>query len=268
MHWLTREPGSRARSSACALLAAALVGSDPVASAPTDPVRPVEEPAAEHVAMVRGPAVSRASSASAGAASASGALLHGGGGQIDERASTLSGPAAPLLVASDDRSGRRAGFRILNARTRLVDGVHFLDADIDFAFSNTALEAMQNGVPITVVVEMEVRRKRRFLDKRIASVSARYRIENHPLSNRYIVRNVNSGEAAAYASLEEVTDSIGRISDFPMLDAHLLESGYAHTVRIRALLDVEALPSPLRPLAYLSPTWRLTSDWFEWPIAP
>ena len=31
-------------------------------------------------------------------------------------------------------------------------------------------------------------------------------------------------------------------------------------------LDVEALPPPLRPIAYTSGAWRLNSDWHKWDI--
>ena len=31
-------------------------------------------------------------------------------------------------------------------------------------------------------------------------------------------------------------------------------------------VDIEALPAPLRPVAYLSSPWRLTSEWYEWPL--
>ena len=41
-----------------------------------------------------------------------------------------------------------AGFDINNARTELVDGVYLVDADISFVFSEEALEAIENGVPV------------------------------------------------------------------------------------------------------------------------
>ena len=32
--------------------------------------------------------------------------------------------------------------------------------------------------------------------------------------------------------------------------------------------EIEALPAPLRPIAYVSPSWRLSSGWYEWVFVP
>lgn len=165
-----------------------------------------------------------------------------------------------------------AGFDIRNARTTLVDGVFFLDADISFVFSEEALEAIENGVPVTIVLEMQILRERGLIwdnlwwDKEIASVQAKLRIETRPLSKTYLVRNLNSGETRVYASFDELVEGLGRIRNFPLLDEHLLGDEDDVYLRLRALLDIESLPSPMRPWAYLSSWWRLESDWYEWPI--
>jgi len=167
-----------------------------------------------------------------------------------------------------------AGFDIRNARTRLVDGVYLLDADISFVFSEAALEAIDNGVPVTIVLEMQVLRQRGLIwdnlwwDKEIATLEGKLRIETRHLSETYLVRNVNSGETQVYRSWAELNVGLGKIRNFPLLDEHLIGDKGRHYLRLRALLDIESLPSPMRPLAYLSSLWRLQSDWYEWPIEP
>ena len=37
-------------------------------------------------------------------------------------------------------------------------------------------------------------------------------------------------------------------------------------VRVRAVLEIESLPTPLRLAAYFNPAWRLSSDWLSWPL--
>ena len=39
-----------------------------------------------------------------------------------------------------------------------------------------------------------------------------------------------------------------------------------YLVRVDVKLDIEALPLPLRPVAYLKPSWDLTSGWSRWPL--
>lgn len=170
-----------------------------------------------------------------------------------------------VLPATD---GAVAGFRVREATTRVVDGVYLLDATIDYGFSRESLEAIENGVPVTVVVEVEVMRERKLFDKRVASLKARYRLERHVLTDLYVVRNLNSGETRTYRDFDDMTRGLGAIRGFPMIDRHLLLPGHRYLLRMRARLDIEALPSPLRPLAYLNSLWRLESDWYEWPIEP
>jgi hypothetical protein len=167
-----------------------------------------------------------------------------------------------------------AGFDIRNARTELVDGVYLLDADISFVFSEDALEAIENGVPVTIILEMQVLRERGLVwdnlwwDKEVAHLEAKFRIETRPLSNTYLLRNVNSGETQVYGSFNELVVGLGKIRNFPLIDEYLIDKQSRHYLRLRALLDIESLPSPMRPLAYLSSLWRLESDWYEWPIEP
>jgi hypothetical protein len=165
-----------------------------------------------------------------------------------------------------------AGFDIRNARTKLVSGVYLLDADIRFVFSEDALEAIDNGVPVTIVLEMQVLRERDFIwdnlwwDENVAQLEAKLRIETRPLSNNYLLRNLNSGETQVYGSFDDLVVGLGKIRNFPLIDQYLIGNEGRYYLRLRALLDIESLPSPMRPLAYFNSLWRLKSDWYEWPI--
>jgi hypothetical protein len=165
-----------------------------------------------------------------------------------------------------------AGFEIRNATTGLIDGVYLLDADFSFVFSDEALEAIENGIPVTIVLEMQVLRERGLVwdnlwwDKEIAHIEAKFRIETRPLSKTYLVRNLNSGETRVFGSLEELLVGLGKMRNFPLLDGHLIGDESNYYLRMRTLLDIESLPSPMRPWAYLSSLWRLESDWYEWPL--
>jgi hypothetical protein len=165
-----------------------------------------------------------------------------------------------------------AGFDIRNARTALVDGVYLLDADLSFVFSDETLEAIENGIPVTVVLEMQVLRARGLVwdelwwDKEVAHIEAKFRIETRPLSKTYLVRNVNSGESRVFGSFDELVAGLGKIRNFPLLDEHLIGDEGHYYLRMRTLLDIESLPSPMRPWAYLSSLWRLESDWYKWPL--
>ncbi len=160
-----------------------------------------------------------------------------------------------------------AGFEVVNAATRLESGVYRLNARIQYRFSGAAREALQNGVPLTVALDMEVRRRRPLMwDETVYTLVQRYRLEYHTLSRQYLVRNLNSGERRAFPSRERALQDMGQITDFPMLDKGLLNPGEYYLGALRARLELDTLPTPLRLFAYISDEWRLASEWRLWPL--
>ena len=157
-----------------------------------------------------------------------------------------------------------AGFKILDASTRLTDGVHRVHADVAFDFSDEALEAMENGVALTVSIDMQVLQVNRVWDRNVATVKAVYRIQSHALSRHYVVKDLSTGESTTYPSFDEMASQLGKIDGLPLLDDHVLEPDEQYRVRLRASLERESLPTPLRLLAYFSSSWRLSSDWTTW----
>lgn len=162
------------------------------------------------------------------------------------------------------------GFVVVDAQTRLVEGVYLLDADVEYRFSPDALEALDNGVPLTLVLDIEVERKRPWwwYDAEVATLEQRFEIHYHALSDQYLLRNLNSGALYAFPTLASTLDSVGTIEALPLLDANLTEPDATYEVALRARLDIEALPLPLRPLAYVTPAWRLSSDWTACALTP
>lgn len=164
-------------------------------------------------------------------------------------------------------------FSVRSASTRLHNGVYMLDANIKLKLGKEPLEALHNGIPLTLLIEMEVERKRRWwlrwwLDENIAFLEQRYRIEYHALSHQYLLININSGERKVSPNLQPLLTSIGTIYNFPLLDKNLTKKEGRYEVALRALLDIESLPAPLRPIAYITPSWRIRSDWQTWFLTP
>ncbi len=164
-------------------------------------------------------------------------------------------------------SGGADEFRIVNASTRQEQGVYLLSADIRYQLSPAARDALANSVPLTFALRMQVRRQRAWLwDVTVASLEQRFRLNYHALAQQYVVTNVNSDALDSFPTLEAAVEFMGKIRDFPLLDRSLLEPGQPYQVWLRAELDIESLPAPLRPLAYLSSAWRLNSNWVSWPL--
>ena len=169
-----------------------------------------------------------------------------------------------VVVNAQERPGR---FEVRSAATTLSDGVYFLDARVEFRLSSDAREALDAGVPLTVELELMVIRHRRFWpDVETATLRQAYHLEYHALSERYIVKNLNSGDQSTFATLFSALNFLGRIDELPVIDAALLESGSRYDGRIRALLDKDDFPGPLQLLAFWRKGWSLESEWFRWRI--
>lgn len=168
----------------------------------------------------------------------------------------------PPLAHADD-------FAITKVDTRLAAQVYVMDARVDYTFSNRALEALASGVPLTLRMDIEVERKRGWLpDVTIATLEQYYQLNYHALSQSYLVRNLNSGALYSYPSQQEAISSLGELRDFPLLDANLISPGERYEVEMRIVLDIDALPSPLKLIAYVTPGWHLSSDWSAWSLNP
>lgn len=156
-------------------------------------------------------------------------------------------------------------FAVRGGAVVLNDGVYLLDADVDFNLSPAATEALESGVPLTFELQIEVTQPRRFwLDEVVAQLTQRYRIRYHALSGRYVLTNLNTSASRSYPSRTSALSALGAIQGLPLIDRRLLKPGRAYEVWLRAGLDVDDLPPPLKTGAYLSPQWRLLSEWHRW----
>jgi len=174
-----------------------------------------------------------------------------------------------LIISVIPSQSKAEGFRILAAETKLKEHVFHLDANMDLKFTDDALEALRSGVPLIVLINIEVQKDRSWWwDKTIAELEQGYLLLYHALSEKYIIHNLNSGAQQNFISLHAALYSLSNIRDFPLIDKNLLEEGDDYYVRLRTYLDIESLPAPMRPIAYISSQWQLESDWFTWPLKP
>jgi hypothetical protein len=159
--------------------------------------------------------------------------------------------------------------RIKDVRTHLDDGSYLLDANVVYAFSDQAMEALDNGVPLTLLVHIQVRREAAWIwEDSAADIQLRYAIRYKPLSERYEVYRLPGREGRSFVGRDAAIAALGEIRNLHLVDANRLTPGEAYEVQIQVMLDIEELPLPLRPIAYLRPAWNLGSPWTKWPLSP
>lgn len=160
-------------------------------------------------------------------------------------------------------------FSVEGLTARKVEGVYLMDASINYRFSEEALEALDSGVPLTLEVHIQLRREGAWIwESDLLEARLRYRILHQALHGLYQVTDLSNGNQQYFATRKAAFTALGRIRDVQLISVDKLQPGESYKLSLRSSLDIEALPLPLRPLAYLSPAWNLSSEWSLWRLQP
>ncbi|OHX34708.1 hypothetical protein BJL95_18780 [Methylomonas sp. LWB] len=135
---------------------------------------------------------------------------------------------------------------------------------IEYRLSPTAKEALHKGVPLTWRVILELRHPGPLWDETIYNRELRYTLQFHALLNQYAVETENAGSemfltlSAALAFMASISADVAPPGENP--------NSAPLQLAVKTRFDREALPIPLRPMAYLDHRWFLSSDWYLWSI--
>ncbi|MET0497312.1 MAG: DUF4390 domain-containing protein [Steroidobacteraceae bacterium] len=172
---------------------------------------------------------------------------------------TFSCAAWPQSGSSQEKIEVRSAF------VEPADSVYQLNATIDLELPEGARRAIRDGVTLTLDVEIVVHRKRRYwLDETVATLEQHYELVYHALSERYLVRNLNSDEQASFATLDAAIDSLRVLTNLPILDRALVLPSARHEVSVRATVDARTMPDALRFVLFWTDDWRQRSEWYTW----
>jgi hypothetical protein len=176
---------------------------------------------------------------------------------------------ALLLLISAAAAAPARDFDVEQVQTRAQEGALLMDATIRYDFSERALEALDNGVPLTVEVHVQARADGDWIwSDSLVDRRLRYRIRYKPLSERYLVSQLPGEQGRTYVTRDAAVAALGELHDVPLIDIDRLDPERDYNVHIRVSLDIEELPLPLRPMAYLYPSWKQSSKWTAWPLRP
>jgi hypothetical protein len=167
--------------------------------------------------------------------------------------------SAPALAA--------AHFDIRAAYAERTSGVYTLNAKLDFRLPEGAQRAVQDGARLTLDLEIAVHRGRSlWFDETVAVLEQHYELVYHALSERYLVRNLNSGEQSSFSNLSAALDYLSQIHGLPVLDETFIVPQERYEISLRASLDVRTLPKALRTVLFWVDDWRQSTDWYTWPL--
>lgn len=165
-----------------------------------------------------------------------------------------------------------ADFSVREVQARIVDLTVTLNARLEMNLSTKTEEAVSKGIPLDVVTEFALILHRTLLwDKEIADWGLRRRLQYHALSGQYLVSGLEPDvyEVESFASLQ---DALAYLSSFsgmalPLTKKKKISLDNTYSLNVRVYLDIESLPSPLRPVAYTTPSWHHNSGWTKWSVS-
>jgi hypothetical protein len=178
----------------------------------------------------------------------------------------------PLILAGAFTHPALADFKVRNASPFIEDRVVHVDTQFDLTLNPKTEEALSKGIPLEVVFDINlVKHRWWWVNKVITDSTFRRRIFFHALSRQFLVTGLrDSDPTESFSSLSQALVYMGDLSELtmPLTAKKQFEPDSSYLITMRARLDIEALPTLMRPLAYATPSWHLSTGWKEWPVQP
>jgi hypothetical protein len=156
---------------------------------------------------------------------------------------------------------------ILEVRSAYVNidkGVFLLHARVDYPLGPAIRGALQDGIALTFDLEARVDRDRRFwFNSNIVDLTLRRELTYRAVSDRYVVRDVRSGDQQTFPTLDEALDFLGRVDAWPILVEPQLDGGN-YNISVRAGVRRGHLSASLRAILFWTDDWVRVSEWYTW----
>jgi hypothetical protein len=174
----------------------------------------------------------------------------------------LSGLLA-LIFALGGCSGSEAGgkFGISRLDANGFDGRVEIRCEQQLQLSAEAREALLHGVPLTIELELVVRRADSHT--RVGGTIRRFELRYLPLSEHYQVSGIGPNGLATFPRLRHALAELSR-QDL-VVETGALPAG-KYEVLARNRLDRRHMPPPMRLPTLFDPSWKHDSEWTTWPL--
>jgi len=178
--------------------------------------------------------------------------------------------AATMLLAP--RQGIRADALdgVLEVRSAYVDVDHSvfeLHARIEYPMTPAIRAALRDGVTLAFDLDTRVVRERRlWFDATVVDLTLRRELAYHTVSDRYVVRDVRSGDQQTFPTLDGALEFLGTVDNWPILVEPQVADGERYRISVRAGIRRGRLPASLRLLLFWTDDWHRVSEWYTWSL--
>jgi hypothetical protein len=153
-----------------------------------------------------------------------------------------------------------------SAYVNIENGAFLLHARVEYPVNPAIRDALRDGVTLTFELDARVERERRlWFNVSIVDLTLRRELMYHAVSDRYVVRDVKTGEQDNFPTLDEAVTYLGRIDSWPILLEPQLNGG-SYLISVRAGVRRGKLPASLRALFFWTDDFRRVSEWYSWSL--
>jgi len=155
---------------------------------------------------------------------------------------------------------------VSSAYVNFDQGVIQLYARVQYPLNPAISEALQDGVTLTFDLEAKVDRERHlWFNANVVDLTLRRELAYHVITDRYVVRDVRSGEQKSFDTLKEALAYLGKVDGWPILVEPQLDGGH-YIISVRAGVRRGKLPASLRALLFWTDDWQRVSKWYSWSL--
>ena len=167
------------------------------------------------------------------------------------------------LAVADALDG---ALEVSSAYVNFDQGVIQLYARVQYPLNPAISEALQDGVTLTFDLEAKVDRERHlWFNANVVDLTLRRELAYHVITDRYVVRDVRTGEQKSFDTLKEALAYLGKVDGWPILVEPQLDGGH-YIISVRAGVRRGKLPASLRALLFWTDDWQRVSKWYSWSL--
>jgi len=160
-----------------------------------------------------------------------------------------------------------ADFRVTEGFSQLDNDILRTQSAFNLDIGPDPLDALNNGIPLTIAVEMVLSRERSWLpDEKIAQWQFLYEISYHALSGRYVVSEQSSDEYESYSTFNEALQAVEQFTASWQTSDSMTGNDQNYLMKLRVRLDLTPLPAPIKLVSHVIRQWRQNSGWQQWSV--
>jgi hypothetical protein len=152
------------------------------------------------------------------------------------------------------------GIEVKQFSLEASEAAYLLNADFDLELNARVEEALNNGVPLSFVVEFELTRSRWYwFDEKTATGRLDARLSYNPLLRQY--RITTAQLQRNYSSLADAMSALVQVRGWPVVERDRVQADTSYVAAVRMRLDSAQLPKPFQITALTDRDWALSSQW-------